>query len=1237
MIVHASLVADQQARERALDLRHSFIVRAPAGAGKTRLLIQRYLALLAGVDEPEEITAITFTRKAAAEMRARVLRAFASAAQAGSVSSDVETGDDDAVTRQLARAALACDAERGWQLAANPSRLRIQTIDSMNATLTRQMPITARFGAQPESIDDAGAMYQEAARNLLAAVHDSAGSGVATDNPVAEDIAVLLAHLDNHLAVAENLLADMLRSRDQWLRNLPAMHERDALEGALSRVREAAAAGIAALFPAAECEETLALARFSGQNRSESLASTGVWVDGLFANDAAFPSADANTLPQWLALADLLLTQSGAWRKRGGLNKNVGFPTSAEASEKARLAAWKNRMGDLLERFAEAGEENDALRVALSQLRELPPGGYTESQWAVLGAIVRLLPFATAELWGVFGAKGQCDFTEISQAASRALGDDDAPTDLALALDYRIRHLLVDEFQDTSIAQFELLEKLTRGWSEGDGRTLLAVGDPMQSIYRFREAEVGLFLNAARTGIGSVPLLPLTLQVNFRSQPGIVDWVNETFGGIMPSTGEAGPGEIPYAANVASARNHGGERASEDGRRDPPCVHWHPQCLSKRSDSLDEKVVDADDTVMLSASEIEAGRVVEIIGARRRENPAAEIAILVRNRGHLRDIVPALKAANIDFRAVDIDPLNERPVVLDLLSLTRALTHPADRIAWLAVLRAPWCGLTLNDLAVLTGSAVPVNGELTSDPRTVWEMLEDEARVDELSSDGRGRVQRIRSVLANALGLCRRMPLRDLVERTWFALQGPACLPDPSDLTSAAQWLDLLEDEALAQTGGGDIEDFAAFERRVDKLYAGGGTAHEAAPPAVQIMTIHKAKGLEFDTVIVPGLQRTPRMDAQKLLAWTEQLNPNGDSELLLAPIGETGAIDDGDAIYRFVRRRDREKQQAEDVRLIYVAATRAEQQLHLLATVIVDEDDGGEVSVSPPRSMSLLAAMWPAVSHVFHAAANDVCTATPERARSSRAKLTSQGGVAMHLSLDSPAPSLPAAITCGHEGATDQAAMLAGEIDFEWVGNSARHVGSVVHGVLQTMAEDGLENWNDQRINASRTFFERDLARLGVTERDLSPSVDRVVRALINTLADTRGRWILQSRAGARSEWRLTGIVDDRIAHVAIDRTFIDEAGVRWIVDFKTGGHEGADIDAFLDNEQSRYRQQLETYAALVNAMQAGQSRAAAFPTIKLGLFFPLLAGWREWEWRADAPTRESNPTSASAPSPIP
>ena len=94
----------------------------------------------------------------------------------------------------------------------------------------------------------------------------------------------------------------------------------------------------------------------------------------------------------------------------------------------------------------------------------------------------------------MFAARGQVDFTEVAQARAARAGEDDAPTDLALALDYRIRHLLVDEFQDTSISQYELLARLTAGWQPGDGRTLFAVGDPMQSIYRFREAEVGVFL-----------------------------------------------------------------------------------------------------------------------------------------------------------------------------------------------------------------------------------------------------------------------------------------------------------------------------------------------------------------------------------------------------------------------------------------------------------------------------------------------------------------------------------------------------------------------------------------------------------------------------------------------------------------------------------------------------------------------------------------------------------------------
>ena len=1197
-------IADQAERERALDVRHSFIVRAPAGAGKTRLLIQRYLALLAGVEEPEEITAITFTRKAAAEMRARVLRAFAAVSKTETTSENTAGApdNDDALTRDLAQRALARDTERGWQLAENPSRLRIQTIDAMNASLTRQMPLSARFGAQPESIDDAGALYRDAARNLLAMVNEVDENGA-----VADDIATLLGHLDNNFAVAENLLAEMLRSRDQWLRNLPHMHERDALEGALARVRAHAAARVAGLFPEAEKVETLALAGFSGQNRPESLASGGVWQNKLFDDATAFPTADAATMPQWLAIADLLLTQNGEWRKRGGLNKNAGFPTSADTAEKARLNGWKTRMGDLLDRFALAGGESDSLRIAMGNLREMPPATYSDDQWAVLGAIVRLLPYATAQLWNEFGAKGKCDFTEISQAASRALGDDDAPTDLALALDYRIHHLLIDEFQDTSIAQFELLEKLTRGWTDGDGRTLLAVGDPMQSIYRFREAEVGLFLNAASTGIGTVSLTPLTLQVNFRSQRGIVDWVNQTFSRIMPSIDDAMAndvsGVVPYAPSVAHA-------AGEKGNT--PAVKWHPQFVRKRGE-------DTDNTAISSHGEEEAWRVVDIIRARWQSEHNAEIAILVRNRGHLQHIVPALKAAGIAFRAVDIDPLKTRPVVLDLLSLTRALLHLADRIAWLAVLRAPWCGLTLNDLAALTGATSLVNGELVPDPRSIWQILCDDTRVALLSVDGQTRAKRLRAVLVKSLSLCRRMPLRELVESTWHALQGPACLAEVDDLDCAAQLLDMLEEEAQAQTGGGDIADLAAMENRVDKLYAGSAAMQtDAITTTVQIMTIHKAKGLEFDTVIVPGLHRTPRQDSRKLLAWTEQLSTQASdrSELLLAPIGETGAVDENDAIYRYVRQRNRDKQQQEDVRLLYVAATRAEQQLHFLASVIVSDGEGedvGEVQIVAPRATSLLASMWTAVAEVFIEVV--VHSSSLAAVPMSALARSVAGRPPIRLAANSPMPSLSNAIAGDWRASGTKAAGLLSAIDFEWAGDVARHVGTVVHGFLQVIAEDGLQHWNEARVAASRNLFERELVRLAVVEKELPVAVDRVVKALTNTLADKRGRWALHSHPQARSEWRLTGMVENTITHVAIDRTFVDENGVRWIVDFKTGGHEGANAEAFLDNEQIRYRKQLEIYAALMHAIQPGIET----PPIKLGLYFPLLSGWREWDWPAE------------------
>lgn len=1187
-------VVDNDQRHRALDVGQSFIVRAPAGSGKTRLLIQRYLALLATVDEPEEVIAITFTRKASAEMRARVLSAFATVN---------DRDENDVQTRALAKQVLARDAARGWQLLSNAARLRIQTIDALNTSLTRQMPMMSRFGAQPESVDDASVLYRRAARQLLAQINDGAD--------VADDIATLLTHLDNHLGVVESLIADMLRSRDHWLRNLPKMHQREALEAALMRVRIHAVAEVAGLYPASEKIETLALVRFSGQN----LLKDG--VDNALSRCeklALFPDGREETLAAWLAIADLLLTKEGAWRKPGGINKRVGFPTSKIKEEKAQFDAMKARVGALLDAFAADEVFGATLESKLHALRVLPPAGYTDAEWQVLGAIVRLLPFATAHLWDVFGAEGQCDFTEIAQAASRALGGDGVdggdgdggPTDLALALDYRIRHLLVDEFQDTSFAQFELLEKLTRGWGEGDGRTLFVVGDPMQSIYRFREAEVGLFLRARHAGLGGVALTPLTLSVNFRSAPGVVAWVNQTFSQLMPNTENAATGVVPYAECVA----FGNTTAPDDG----VSIHW---TVNRRGDEPGN----GDDT-QSNPKAVEATKVLGIIQQTRINHPDAQIAILIRNRGHLREIVPALKAAGIVFHAVDIDPLKDRPVVQDLYALTRALLHLADRIAWLSILRSPWCGLTLNDLAALAASVMPVDGVLTADPRTVWEMINDVSRVETLSSDGQRRIVKLRNVLHAALQMRRRVPLRDAVEQCWLALAGPACLDATADLDDAMTFLDLLEAEAREQSGGAQIVSLDALAVRMDRLFsAGQKNADDAGNvPPVQIMTIHKAKGLEFDTVIVPGLDRPPRHDDKKLLVWTEQADVNtGKHELLLAPIRETGADDDADAIYQYISKLDRAKQQHEDVRLLYVAATRAERCLHLLATLTIKDKDG-QAEIVAPKSASLLAALWPAVvpsiaALAAHAGSSrDDALATPGKLRNSSVSADA-GRVAgpTRIAIDHPLPQmakplLPDGIKSVDAGNTNDTPVP--QIEFEWATDAARHVGTVVHTFLQRIAMDGVDAWDAARVDTSRTMFHQELARLGVRGDELKPAGERVVAALNKTLADQRGRWTLESHHDARSEWRITGLADGVLINIALDRTFLDADGIRWIIDFKTGSHEGADVDAFLDNEQRRYGGQLETYAALVQALMMDEK------PIRLGLYFPMLGGWREWGW---------------------
>ena len=1129
-------VADAAQRFAALDAQRSFIVQAPAGSGKTGLLVQRYLLLLAQVDAPEEIIAITFTRKAAAEMRGRILAALRAAANTAT-----PKNDHDRVTWQLAGQVLVRDGELQWDVLNNPMRLRIQTIDSLCASLTQQMPVTARFGAAAQQTEDAAPLYAQAVQNTLAMLDD--------EMPWSTAVATLLLHLDNNFAEVERLLGDMLARRDQWLRHVVAApRRRDIrahLENALRRVVDGYLVELDTMLSTSLRQELVTLARYAATE----LRAADIDSDLIaFSAQIAWPTAHADDLALWTALAEMLVTGDGTWRK--AITRRQGFPTKAPGDSSARIEQVKEMKQRCLA-LLESLTGNDELREKLHAVRDLPPVSYDENQWRILQALFQLLPIASAQLYEVFRHRGRVDFPQVMHAALQGLGEPEAPTDLALALDYRIRHLLVDEFQDTSFSQFLLLEKLTAGWQEGDGRTLFLVGDPMQSIYRFRQADVGLFLSARQRGINHIQLQSLTLTVNFRSNAGIVEWVNATFRAILPQHENAEMGAVPHAAAIAARDFTLGE-----------AVHVHPFF---NGDAL-----------------VEAAEVLRIVRQSIQENNAASIAILVRSRRHVAVIAQQLKRHNIAYRAVEIDHLLHTAHIQDLLALTRALLFWHDRVAWLALLRGPWCGLTLRDLQVL---AMPAT-------QLIWQRCGDETALRELSADGLARVRRFVTALQPFMMQQGGLQVQTMVEMAWLALGGPACVDSAAALADARSYFDLLV-EMEREYGFVDLDMLFA---RMERLYAKPNTAEQAN---VQLMTIHRAKGLEFDVVILPGLGRSSRAESSALLLWAERATTGEQSDLLLAPIKAKDQEDD--QTYRYLRKIEQRKQANEAGRLLYVATTRARQRLHLLGHVVAKE---GEADVLPsPRSGSFLAQLWPVVAgdfvlglHTHHEQLSNLLVDAAPAPQWRR------------LPVDYVIPAPPTALL-KTESPLAFAQRLRNdgeEIEFSWASQNAQLVGTVVHSLLRTITETGFEHWTVSKVTQRTNHVRRELAALGVLETDLSWTSQRVIEAICNVLSDAQGRWLLNHQwRDSQCELALSGVIDGAVHNIVIDRTFVDDHGVRWIIDYKTGAHKGTDVDEFLDSETTRYRGQLARYAQLMGAYDRRP--------IRLGLYFPVLAAWRE------------------------
>ena len=1132
------MIIDLDARQQALDPQKSFIVQAPAGSGKTGLLVYRYLSLLARVEKPHNILAITFTRKARAEMRERILELLNTAQQ--------KVRSEDAFEQQgidLAEQVLLRDQQAGWRLLDAPHQMQILTIDAFSARLASSMPWLSRLGDRPNTSDSVEPHFAFAVDQVFDEL-------LKPESAVGQALQIVMHELDYNYDKARRLFTAMLSKRDQWLRHLvhnDVQTMRFELECAWGELVDDCIRNTRTLLSDGMLETWLDLAIQASQRidyaNPRAAQSMQALVDHSGRLDDLHPQ-------HWVALVDLLLVKTGD-KVRAAPDKNTGFP--AGHKDKERCKALFDELRDDFE-----------IIVALAELRSLPALQFSDADWRCLVALEAVLKALAIRLQLRFRSVGEVDHSEVTQRANMALADLNNPTDLGLLMDGQIDHILVDEFQDTSNGQLSLLRKLTAGWQAGESpaRTLFLVGDPMQSIYRFREADVSLFLQVAdnvKTRVfDNLDIESLTLSQNFRSSEKLVTWFNQTFDQSFPAKNDVLTGAIRYAK--AHSSKHDSNNA--------PVDYW-----------------------LANDREQEAQALLEIVQNALAELPdaSAQIAILVRTRPQLDYLLPLLERSGVKFTAVDIQPLHEQQAVKDVVALCQAICRDDDRLAWLALLRGPWCGLTLTEISWLAGKP----------EQTIWSDINDStlnntsdsALQARISGDATVRLTRFVGVMAAARKQHQQTDLGSLTRWAWQQLGGDQSLGNVH-LGDIEQVFDLLN----SVQRGGDLPSRKELDLALQRLRA---TTVQSDAAQVVVSTIHKSKGLQYHTVILPGLANKPRADDRDVLMWAEHQSRDGDANLLLAPLLFNPAAG---SHYDYLRALDAKRAYNEVIRLMYVACTRAEKKLVLLANLKTSEVT--DQLRSPPKN-SLLGSLWAALEPHFEL--------MPHNQEQANDTVISQ---ASDAEIDQTLYRLPASYQAPikEDFVWQPAGQLTAqeppdeveEVVFEWATEVATAVGIVLHDFLQ---------FTDKRIlslnvdSALKQRWRAELLRLHVPDNRIEYAVKRLVSAVQNIQSDPQAQFIFDDYEIAQNEYALSTFEAGVVKKYRLDRTFVDRDNVRWVVDYKTTITQSADLTAFVDSQiEERHREQLTKYGELMSQVDSRR--------IKLAVYFPLLKQLRTWDY---------------------
>lgn len=888
---------DQKERQQAIDPRISVHVEAPAGSGKTAVLLKRYLRLLAQVQEPEDILALTFTRKAAGELRARVQKELL-----GRTDSDDNLKPHQAELRELALAASRHQVDKGVSFL---ERLHISTFHSFCAQLLRQAPHEAGLPPDFGLLEDReGTRLQQEAVELMR----RRLAGLPPGHETRQALVRRLVRMNNNwpwlAAELQGLLArrDILGDFISLARECrdPAAYEAILVDH-LGKFLLPALADLAEEFRLAEIGR-------AWPDLHRYLRESGADLAGTLPE--AIPGAGLTDLAGWRAVAEGLLSSQGGCYRRLSPPK---FPQGMAATP----------FGSLLL------ELPGRLVQQLNEFRDLPAILLQPDEVPAVQDLIILLHQTLAAYEELCASRRAVDFIALEQAALKLLAGDDRGEMLSRVY-RRLTHLLVDEFQDTSVNQIDLLCRLLNTWQGDPNRSLMVVGDPKQSIYGWRQARLELFYRS-RQGLpcpGAPPVQHLTLSTNFRSSQKLILWANAVFGKtIMQNRRESG---VDFRRTEAAP-----EAALGD---DPGLFLFNDPDRSR-------------------ARELEAAWLARELAAFTQKQQARDpqdretAGVLLFVRRHLPTYLKACRQAGLSLRVRDGLPLLESLAVQQGHTAAAALVQPHDDVAWAALLRSfagPQPLSLMAEVAVRDGD--------------FWrEKIAGFAAAPHCPP----RVREVYRAAAAAQERIGREPLHDILG-DWLiqvgAWQQAAAAEGPQGVANLKAYLNLL----AAASSGTPEATLSQVQDLLAQAYQPPDPRAEDSP--VEVLTVHGAKGLEYDYVYLPHLDWEPLRSARNEAPFLLEEAPDAGTAVIA--LNRPYAQKDQSVLYRTLKNAANHRSLAEARRLFYVAVTRARKRLALSAVVKRNKDGEFQFSGNSPlgwlRRHYPKADLFPGVVHLW-------------------------------------------------------------------------------------------------------------------------------------------------------------------------------------------------------------------------------------------------------------------------------